>query len=127
MGTLNGSDFTADPHPRQLSKRGWSLIGVTALVFILIYWLVVSFYSSEGASSFESATNINKSGIDINFEPIGLSPETSNASFRVVMSSSDAGISDSTGRAVDNIRVTISGPDGSQETACLGVLQAHCR
>jgi hypothetical protein len=76
---------------------------------------VVSFYSSEGASSFESAANTNMSGIDINFEPIGLSPETSNASFRMVMSSNDASISDASGRAVDNIRVTVSGPDGSQE------------
>jgi hypothetical protein len=115
VGTFTGTDFTEDPHPRQLSKRGWSLLGVTALIFVVIYWLVVSFYSSEGASSFDGATNTNASGIDINFEPIGLSPETSNASFRVVMSSSDAGISDASGRAVDNIRVTVSGPDGSQE------------
>lgn len=115
MGTFTGTDFTADPHPRQLSKRGWSLIGVTALIFVVIYWLVVSFYSSEGASSFESATSTNTSGIDINFEPIGLNPETSNASFRMAMRSSDARISDSSGRAVDNIRVTVSGPDGSQE------------
>jgi len=113
--TFTGPDFTKDPHPRQLSRRGWSLIGITALIFVLIYWLVVSFYSSEGASSFESATNTNMSGISINFEPIGLSPDTSNASFRLVMSSSDAGISDASGRAVENIRVTVSGPDGSQE------------
>lgn len=115
MGTFTGPDFTEDPHPRQLSKRGWSLLGVTALIFVVIYWLVVAFYSSEGASSFESSTNINTSGIDIDFEPIGLNPETSNASFRVVMSSSDANIADSSGRAVDNIRVTVLGPDGSQE------------
>jgi hypothetical protein len=115
VGTFSGPDFTEDPHPRQLSKRGWSLLGVTALIVVVIYWLVVSFYSSEGGSSFESEATVNRGGISINFEPIGVSPDTSNASFRMVMSSDDETISDADGRAVDNIRVTVGGPDGSQE------------
>ena len=115
MGTFTGSDFTAEPHPRQLSKRGWILLGVTGLIFVVIYWLVVAFYSAEGGSSFESTAGAATSGIEINFEPIGLTPDTSIASFRLVMSSSDAAISDANGRAVDNIRVTVLGPDGSQE------------
>jgi len=115
MGTIAGPDFTEGPHPRQLSKRGWSLLGVTGLIVVVIYWLVVAFYSTEGGSSFESSTDSVAAGIEITFEPIGLSPETSNASFRVVMTSSDAAIADSSGRAVDNIRVTVLGPDGSQE------------
>ncbi len=115
MGTFLGPDFTKDPHPRQLSKRGWILLGITALIVIFIYWLVVAFYSSEGRSSFEIASSTDSGGININFEPIGVSPDTNNASFRMVMSSSDVGISDPDGRAVNNIRVTVSGPDGSQE------------
>ena len=115
MGTFTGTDFAENPHPRQLSKRGWGLLGVTAVIVIIIYGLVVAFYSSEGGSTFESAASSSNSGISINFEPIGLNPETSNASFRMVISSADATISDSNGRAVDNIRVTVSGPDGSQE------------
>ncbi len=115
MGTFSGPDFTEDPHPRQLSKRGWTLLGITALIIIFIYWLVVAFYSSEGGSSFEIASSTDSGGININFEPIGVSPDTNNASFRMVMNSSDVGISDPDGRAVNNIRVTVSGPDGSQE------------
>jgi len=115
MGTFSGPDFADEPHPRQLSRHGWTLLGVTALIVVIIYWLVVAFYSSGGGSSFESSTSATASGIDINFEPIGVSPETSNASFRLVMSSNDAGISDQNNRSVDNIRVTVSGPDGSQE------------
>ena len=115
MGTITGSDFAEDPHPRQLSKRGWSLLGVTSLIFVVIYGLVVAFYSAEGGSSFKSSASATASGIDINFEPVGVNPETGNASFRLVMSSNDAGVSDQNNRAVGNIRVTVSGPDGTQE------------
>ncbi len=115
MGKFSGPDFTEDPHPRQLSKRGWTLLGITTLIVIFIYWLVVAFYSSEGRSSFESASSTDSGGISISFEPIGISPDTSNASFRMVLNSSDVDISDPDGRTVNNIRVTIIGPDGSQE------------
>ncbi len=115
MGKFSGPDFTEDPHPRQLSKRGWTLLGITTLIVIFIYWLVVAFYSSEGRSSFESASSTDSGGISIIFEPIGISPDTSNASFRMVLGSSDVGISDWDSRTVNNIRVTIIGPDGSQE------------
>ncbi len=115
MGTFSGPDFTEDPHPRQLSKRGWTLLGITALIVIFIYWLVVAFYSSEGRSSFESSPSTDSGGISISFEPIGISPDTSNASFRMVLNTSDVDISDPDGRTVNNIRVTIIGPDGSQE------------
>ncbi len=115
MGKFSGPDFTENPHPRQLSKRGWTLLGITALIIIFIYWLVVAFYSSEGRSSFESAPSTDSGGISISFEPIGISPDTSNASFRMVLNSSDVDISDPDGRTVNNIRVTIIGPDGSQE------------
>lgn len=112
---LTAPEFVNDPHPRKLSKRGWSLLGITSVVIIVIYTLVVAFYSAEGGSSFTDSGNRPSDGISAIMEPISISPDGSVASYRITLASNDPAIEDSNGRAADNIRVTFSGPDGSQE------------
>ena len=115
MRNIAAPDFVDDPHPRKLSKRGWTLLGFTALIIVVIYTLVVAFYSTEGASTFTVTSEPPSQGISAVIEPIAISPDQSLASFRITLASNDSAIEDANGRASDNIRLTVSGPDGSQE------------
>lgn len=108
-------DYVDDPHPRKLSKRGWSLLALTAIAVAAIYTLVVAFYSAEGGSTFMPSEDSPASGITATFEPISINPDLAVSSFRIALSSADDAIEDGNGRAADNIRLTVSGPDGSQE------------
>jgi uncharacterized membrane protein len=108
-------DFAYDPHPRKLSRKGWTLLGVVAVIVIAIYYLVVTFYSSEGGSQFSTNGSQDLDGITLALEPVSLQPDQGLSTFRVSLTSEDPAISDGSNRAVDNIRLTVSGPDGSQE------------
>ena len=112
-------EFATDPHPRKLSKKGWVLLGVTLAMVVAVYALVVAFYSAEGGSTFSDSDQAPTSGISATMEPISISPDASVASFRITLASNDKAIEDPDGRAADNIRVTVSGPDGSQEVRIL--------
>jgi Domain of unknown function (DUF4436) len=115
MRNLAAPDYVDDPHPRKLSKRGWTLLLLIGAAVIAVYTLVVAFYSAEGGSTFVESDNAPAVGISAVLEPISISPDESTASFRVTLSSDDQAIEDPDGRAADNIRVTVSGPEGSQE------------
>jgi hypothetical protein len=115
MRNIASPEFVDDPHPRKLSKRGWTLLGITAVGVIAIYTLVVAFYSTEGRSAFTAINDPPAQGISVVMEPIAISPDQSLSAFRFTLASNDPAIEDANGRANDNIRVTISGPDGSQE------------
>jgi hypothetical protein len=115
MRNIAAPEFVNDPHPRKLSKRGWTFLGFTALIIILVYTLVVAFYSTEGASTFTVTDEPPSQGISAVIEPIAISADESLASFRITLASNDSSIEDENGRASDNIRLTVSGPDGSQE------------
>lgn len=119
MINLTAPEFVDDPHPRKLSRRGWALLALTAAAIIAVYTLVVAFYSAEGASTFTQTGNGPAEGISAVVEPISISPDESMASFRITLASNDPAIEDTDGRAADNIRVTVSGPDGSQEVRIL--------
>ena len=108
-------NFATDPHPRKLSKKGWTLLGITAAIVIAIYTLVVVFYSVEGGSTFSDSDQAPTTGISAILEPISVTPEASVATLRITLASNDKAIEAPDGRAADNIRVTVSGPDGSQE------------
>lgn len=108
-------DYVDDPHPRKLSKRGWALLALTAAIIAAIYTLVVAFYSAEGGSTFDSSVNPPDGGITATFEPISINPDLAISAFRISLTSADEAIEDTSGRAADNIRLTVSGPDGSQE------------
>lgn len=108
-------DYVDDPHPRKLSKRGWTLLALTAALIAAIYTLVVAFYSAEGGSTFVPSDNQPEGGITATFEPISINPDTAVSAFRISLGSADPAIEDPNGRAADNIRLTVSGPDGSQE------------
>jgi hypothetical protein len=119
MKNIATPDFVADPHPRKLSKRGWALLGVTIAIFIAVYTLVVAFYSAEGGSTFTDSDQAPATGISAIMEPISITPDSSVAAFRITLASNDSSVEDPDGRAADNIRVTVSGPDGSQEVRIL--------
>ncbi len=111
--------FVTDPHPRKISARGWTLLGLTLAIVIAVYVLVVAFYSTEGGSTFVDSDQAPTSGISATMEPIAINPDASLATFRITLASNDEAIENPDGRAADNIRVTISGPDGSQELRIL--------
>ncbi len=115
MRNPTAPDFVYDPHPRKLSRKGWTVLGVVGVIVIAVYYLVVTFYSSEGGSQFSSSGTQNADGITMELEPVALQPDQGLATFRVSLTSEDSNIADGSNRAVDNIRLTVSGPDGSQE------------
>lgn len=108
-------EFVNDPHPRKLSKRGWALVAVIAAIVTLTYSLVVFFYSAEGRKTFTDTESNARSGVLIVIEPESVIPVEGSAVYRFTLSSADTSIEDEMGRAADNLRLTVSGPDGSQE------------
>lgn len=119
MSTGQATHSVTDPHPRKITKKGWVLLGILLFAVVAVYTMVVAFYSAEGGSTFTDSDQVPTSGISAVMEPIDVNPDLSVATFRITLASNDKRVENPDGRAADNIRVTVSGPDGSQELLIL--------
>jgi hypothetical protein len=106
----------ATPRPRPLSRRGRRvLIAILALVAVL-YVLVVSFYNAEGTNNVTGGLgSVDQPGLIITVEPIGVNPQTGQATVDLNMMWQGDGLVDDGGHLQQNVRVMINSSVGTQE------------
>lgn len=104
------------PRPRPLSSRGRKvLIAILALVAVL-YVLVVSFYNSEGTNNVIGGLGpTDQPGLIITVEPIGVNPQTGQATVDLKMNWEGGDLVDDAGRLRQNVRIMINSSVGTQE------------
>ena len=108
------------PEPRPLSARGWITLAVSLLVVFVIGAVIYANYSNEGGVRVQGAnTGMDEDGIAATIQVTGLDPRTNTATVELIFEASGFSDFDENGRALSNVRITVSTPDGSQEIKVL--------
>lgn len=110
------SDYALNPVPREITRRGWVLLGIVAAVALGILAFVLYFYDAEGGSRVNGGVGTTSaSGLIATLDPQAVDPGSGKATIHLVFTPQGAGLVDDKGRMVANARVVVVSSLGVQE------------
>lgn len=103
------------PMPRAVSRRGWAVLVLVAVLFAFVYVLVIRAYQVEGELTTTDRQTSEQVDITVTAEPIDFDARTNELSTRFRFEILDPALLDQGVRLAQGIRVTINGVDGPEE------------
>lgn len=102
--------------PLPQTRRGWIGLGITGLLFVMAFFLVVRFYDAEGGSSVVGGLGPSaESGIILTVEPDSVDRTTNLSQLHLSFEPTGSDYVGTDGRLLDNMRITIATADGLDE------------
>jgi hypothetical protein len=103
------------PRPRPISRRGWVLVAVIAVLLTSAFLLVVRFYDAEGGITVAGGVHSADSGIVVTLEPVSVDAQRNTATVHLSFTPQGSDLADGQGRMLANTRILILSTNGTDE------------
>lgn len=99
-----------------MSRRGWALMGVSALVLAGAFWATLLGYDAEGGVTVQGGLGASaQEGVIVTIDPKAVDPLAGTATFHLTFDAQGSTYLDENSRLVQGTRITVTSGSGVQE------------